>query len=649
MTRAAFPALVLVAVSLFVSPLLAQSRTGEMRGAWMGSGYGRAWPAIMKSLKDNGFNAIFPNFCTGGAAFYPSKVLPVAAGATPGRDELAEAVKAAKQYGIELHVWRINWMLEKTPPEVLKQYEAEGRLMRNAQGKLVREDAGDSPKIDWLCPSNPINRKQEKEAMLELVRKYDIAGLEFDYMRFPSPDYCYCDHCKEQFQKDTRSKVEAWPADVVRGGKMAKQYEEWRQSLQTSLVGEISKEARKLRPGVAISLAGWPDLEVARHYVLQDWPTWVTQGSLDFLSLMTYTTDPGQLPKWLTPDLALVRGSIPVYAGLGAFMLKSGAELAQQVRASREAGADGFIAFAYGSGDLENWLPTLHASVTSADPGPMPHAGPPASLSLGGPAVFTPPAPGKVKGGAKLSVEMKVGVIRDTSEDYSAEGAAEVADLLRRSTSSQSPIDTYGAGATGTGVSDLYHLSGQTVVETPSGDLLSRLGLFDGTQGFAGSFSCQAPSGPFRVAIYGTETTSDGKAKDFVVRSPLLEGVAEAPKPQALAGEQMHAKLASIIGEFVKQAQPSELGDLDAVVQLHVTGEGGGDWWVRVKAGKGETGEGPVTQPNLTVTAAGEDVLALARGETTPYALWQARRIDAAGDVLLMGKLFPLLAHLTPG
>ena len=68
--RALVPILTLLLAS--ASTAAAQSRRGELRGAWMSEGYDRDWPAIMQSLHDNGFNAFFPCFSIGNMALYPS-------------------------------------------------------------------------------------------------------------------------------------------------------------------------------------------------------------------------------------------------------------------------------------------------------------------------------------------------------------------------------------------------------------------------------------------------------------------------------------------------------------------------------------------------------------------------------------------------
>ena len=627
---------VIAAASL---PALAASRPGEMRGAWMGEGYGRDWPTIMASLQQNGFNALFPNLCTGGAAYYPSDVLPRAAGWSPGRDELAEAAQAAREHGIELHVWRINWVLFHVPDDVHARYEAEGRLMRNWKGQLARDDPNLEYGVDWLCPSNPANRKLEKDAMLELVRKYDIAGIQFDYMRYPSPDYCFCDHCRASFEKDTGIRVEHWPDDVRGDGPYAQRYADWRRGLLTSLVADISREAHRIKPGIFVSLAAWPEVEVARNWVLQDWPAWIANGSLDFVCFMNYGTEVQQVADYLRAQVDLVNGAIPIYAGLGAFMMRSPWPLIEQVEAARAAGADGFVTFAYYSGDLDKWLPDLHATVTASDPGPMPHWSPPARFEFGGPAVAPPAGSRRVLSGAMLEVGLSLGARPPTppSEEEAA-GADHAATVLRRAAEPREPITTYGADRAG--VPDLEarpRISGRVVVEDPAGVTKLALGAFDADYGLERTFRFPAPQGPFRLAIYGAAARPGADTRGFVLRSPLLTGMTR--EELSNTPETVHAELERAIAGVPAQLAPEILGDLECTVQIRATGPGGGEWWLRFAGGACEAGTGARDGADVRVTASAEDLVKVVRGQTSPRELFEAGRLAATGDPRLLEQL----------
>jgi len=505
-----------------LSPAAAQSRRGELRGVWMGEGYGRDWPAIMQSLKDNGLNAFFPNFSIGNMAVYPSRVLAVLPGGEAGRDELAEAAKAAKENGIELHVWRINWALWRTPENLLAQLDAAGRLQRNSKGQRGKDD----PEIgvDWLCPSHPENRKLEKEAMLELVRSYDTAGIHFDYMRYPGGDYCFCDGCKDRFQESAGVKAEKWPEDVREGGRFAERWQQWRRGMITSSAHEISDAARALKPDICVSLAAWPDIEAGRDVYGQDWVPWAREGTLDFVCPMDYTTDDQALSDMVSNQVAAVKGAIPVYAGLGAFEMQSSGQLISQVGVARAEGADGFVAFAYGSGDLEKWLPELRATVTSADPGAAPHTGPPARFALSGEATQPPAAGRSVIAGRKLEVEIALGW-EPPKPAEGAEADAQAGAILDRMLNQRAPVNDYDAqGRALVEPGSSERISGRILVETPAGEPLIVLGAFDSEWRFERKLSFTAPEGPFRLAIYGAVTGPRGK-RDFVVRAPLMVGV----------------------------------------------------------------------------------------------------------------------------
>ena len=59
------------------------------------------------------------------------------------------------------------------------------RAVRAVQANAeVARDNGYKQNRDWLCPSQEVNRKLELDTMLEMVKKYDVDGVHFDYMRY---------------------------------------------------------------------------------------------------------------------------------------------------------------------------------------------------------------------------------------------------------------------------------------------------------------------------------------------------------------------------------------------------------------------------------------------------------------------------------
>jgi len=623
------------------SPAAAQSRRGEMRGAWMSKVHETDWPAVMQSLDDNGFNAIFPCFSIGDRALYPSSVLSPAPGGDPQRDELADAIKAAHEHDLELHVWRISWALFRTPPEDLAKFEAAGRLQHDFRGRR----AGDDPDVntDWLCPSHPENRRLEKEAMLELVRDYDIDGIHFDYMRFPNGDYCFCDGCKQRFQEQTGVTVTTWPDDVVDDGPLAEQWRRWHRRLITSLVEEISDAAHAAKPDVFVSLAAWSDTQAGREAFGQDWVRWVRDGLLDFVCPMNYTADVATLTGRLAEQLRLTRGVAPLYSGLGGFRLDSSVDLIEQIEATRAAGADGFVIFSYSDGKLVPWLPDLRATVMTGDPRPTPHGHPPASFAFSGDAVAPPADANRVIAGARLEADITLGWEPPTFiEDESAAAAEQAGALLERALDVRDPVGTYDTQPGRAEPSTQEdRLTGRLLVETPEGSPRFVLGPFDTAYQFSRTLGFPAPKGPFRIAIYGTLKNADG-GRNFVVRSPLLVGVSKDDLQASWVNRNLNDIFTSICG----YPELSALASLSPMtIQIRATGTGAGDWWLALENGNCRSGAGATEGPDVTVTASAEDFLALALGETTARTLRESGRLDIAGEDQSIARLMALFAN----
>ena len=341
---------------------------GGIRASWMQDRPGRDWQAIMGNLSKHGFTKIIPCMSTGGTAMYDSEVLPWVVPerrgeqtSGPRRDELALCLQATRDHGLEVHVWRINWAMWRAPQERLDEYVRDGRVQLNPEGKPATE-AGLG--CHWMCPSDERNRAVEKRAMLELIERYQVDGVHFDYMRFPNRQFCFCPRCKASFEKQSGARNVNYPEDVLGTGWHDKgpwvlAWASFRRGLISSLVEEIAQEARRLQPSARVSLASWGSTWGALRDVAQDWFSWAEKGWLDFICPMDYTSDIECLRRAVQQQVAFAAGRLPVYAGLGAFLLPSPRDLVAQIRAAREVGAAGFCTFSYDMKGFDEWLPEV--------------------------------------------------------------------------------------------------------------------------------------------------------------------------------------------------------------------------------------------------------------------------------------------------
>ncbi|MBN2507115.1 MAG: family 10 glycosylhydrolase [Verrucomicrobia bacterium] len=334
---------------------------GEFRAFWCHSAFGvrgRTWDDAVRRLAENGFTAILPNMLWGGAAFYPSKVLPVAPEAAARGDQIAACLAAAHRYGLQVHVWKVNWYLgSATPREFRDRLRREHRLQASSRG---REEA-------WLCPSHPDNQRLEIDSMLEIVRRYNVDGLHFDYIRYPGGDHCFCDGCKERFQHDASVHINAWPADVLRDGPLQKSWLEWRRSQITAVVQAVSTQTRTLKPHLKISAAVFRNWPRDRDTVGQDWKLWCDRGYLDFVCPMDYTSSNRSFENMLVSQLEWA-GRVPCYPGIGLSASSShfGIDrLIEQIQITRRHRTGGFVIFNYGVTESRDVLPRLGLGITA--------------------------------------------------------------------------------------------------------------------------------------------------------------------------------------------------------------------------------------------------------------------------------------------
>jgi len=125
---------------------------------------------------------------------------------------------------------------------------------------------------------------------------------------------------------------------------------------------------------VKLSLAARASMTGSYDSDAQDWVTWSKEGYLDFLCPMDYTDRLDVLRNKLEPQVAAVRGVVPIYAGLGVSPTRSSTpvNLCQQIKLARELGADGFLMFAW-SPFSAAMLPALQLGPTSTPVTRMPH------------------------------------------------------------------------------------------------------------------------------------------------------------------------------------------------------------------------------------------------------------------------------------
>ncbi|MFN8459798.1 MAG: SCP2 sterol-binding domain-containing protein [Anaerolineae bacterium] len=105
--------------------------------------------------------------------------------------------------------------------------------------------------------------------------------------------------------------------------------------------------------------------------------------------------------------------------------------------------------------------------------------------------------------------------------------------------------------------------------------------------------------------------------------------------------QEIQAYLSQLNGVQLKGKDVAE--GLSAVIQLHLTGENGGNFGLRIHNGQINTGVGYAKTPDLTVTMSAEDFLTVIKGETDPMGMVMSGRILTDGDRMLAMRVANIL------
>lgn len=335
----------------FFSFLFSQSPKYELRAVWLSCASGD-WPKsndvaeqqrslieIFDVLKNNNFNTVFFQVRPRGNVLYRSAIEPWAGqltgilGQDPGYDPLAFALDEAHKRGLELHAWF----------NVAKVWGSDN-LPQNPQHvtRAHREWVKPFENEWWIDLGNPDARVYTENVVKELVQLYDIDGIHFDYIRYPSDKF-----------DDWRS-FSTWSDGIERA--------EWRRNNITTFVrncyGFIQKEKPWIKVGSAPlgiyqSINGAQSSFSGYSGVFQDSRKWLREGMHDYLVPQLYWSI-GQQNNPNDPDFEALcydwageNYGRHVYIGIGAYRENIQPEIREQIQVSRNASAQGEAFFRY--------------------------------------------------------------------------------------------------------------------------------------------------------------------------------------------------------------------------------------------------------------------------------------------------------------
>jgi uncharacterized lipoprotein YddW (UPF0748 family) len=189
----------------------------------------------------------------------------------------------------------------------------------------------------------------------DLVKRYNVDGVHFDYLRYPTDEFDYSPGALSTFRREvagelSRAERERYDARLsteptVYADAFPEQWQDFRRMRLTMLTARLYASIKSYRRNAIVSAAVVPDAREAFSHRLQDWPGWTEGGLLDVLCPMAYTDDPAAFRAQID-SVRLLAKDIPVWAGIGAYRLST-SETIENILTAREIGARGIVLFSY--------------------------------------------------------------------------------------------------------------------------------------------------------------------------------------------------------------------------------------------------------------------------------------------------------------
>lgn len=355
----------------------------EVKGVWVVR-FTMTSEASVRSMVERasgaGINTLIVQVRGRADAFYSSTLEP--RGESVREDEpfdpLSLTIELARERGMEVHAW-VNTHLvwgPAAPPidrrhlvranpdwlavprhladELLAVDPFEGRFFDT----LVLDAEANDDRVEgiYTSPSHPEVQDRVLEVWLDLAARYDLDGIHFDYIRFPSAQYDYSIGALERFRIWLRGRVaedrfreldDAYERDLfamVDGESEA--WSDFRREQVDRLVLRIRDAIREVKPGLTISAAVIADRQLAYDDRFQDWARWLEEGWIDVAVPMAYTPDLTRFTELVDEARRAAGDPARVWAGIGAYMNSADGTI-RMIDAARGADAGGIVLFSY--------------------------------------------------------------------------------------------------------------------------------------------------------------------------------------------------------------------------------------------------------------------------------------------------------------
>ncbi len=291
----------------------------EMRAVWVdawGTGFLNASQVtqLIADCRTYNYNAIIVQMRRRGDAFYTPgingndpKTTAIASNFDALQDILTKARSGSPR--IEVHCWvttHVIWSSTTPPPQPGHVFNAHPEyLMRNSTGANYLAEGY------YLDPGHPDATLWNYVMATNIVRRYEVDGFHWDYIRYPQQDSGYNPTAIARYNAEFGLTGQPVPADA--------QFANWRRRQVTDFLRWVNSDLLAIRSNLVISAAVFGSRTDAFNARFQDWAAWNNEGLLDICMPMGYTSDNG-IFQARVDDAFNHQGVRRVYQGQGAYL-----------------------------------------------------------------------------------------------------------------------------------------------------------------------------------------------------------------------------------------------------------------------------------------------------------------------------------------
>lgn len=274
-----------------------QTQTAEFRAFWVDAfnpGF-KTPQEVTKLIADAqraNANAIVAQVRRRGDAFYTSAIEPrtLDPNVPAGFDPLQDLIDKAHAADIEVHAWMVTLpVVSGTKLPAGHVWQQHGPSAPGNDNWAMLTYGGEAQ--GYLDPGHPDAVDYTVSVYLDLLKRYDVDGVQLDYVRYGGPTWGYNPTAIARFNQQTGRSGKPAPTDPA--------WMQWRREQVTNLVRKLYVESLAIKPRVKITAAtiawgdgptndaGWYQTQPYKE-VFQDWRAWLEEGIVDMAMPMTY-------------------------------------------------------------------------------------------------------------------------------------------------------------------------------------------------------------------------------------------------------------------------------------------------------------------------------------------------------------------------